>query len=113
MSRHVLPSAQARPEHGESEHLPWIEVHHEAHCWICACWCTPTTAAATVPPYRPCAVLLGTDTYSAIAAAIGALRGPKHGGANLMVNRQLKDILKHVENPGTTVRSICAASCAE
>ena len=41
----------------------------------------------------------GTDTYSAISAAIGALKGPKHGGANLMVNRQLKDILKHVENP--------------
>ena len=41
----------------------------------------------------------GTDTYSAISAAIGALKGPKHGGANLMVNRQLKDILKHVEHP--------------
>ena len=41
----------------------------------------------------------GTDTYSAIAAAIGALKGPKHGGANLMVNRQLQDILKHVEHP--------------
>ena len=41
----------------------------------------------------------GTDTYSAISAAIGALKGPKHGGANLMVNRQLQDILKHVENP--------------
>ena len=36
----------------------------------------------------------GTDTYSAIAAGIGALKGPKHGGANLMVNRQLQDILK-------------------
>ena len=41
----------------------------------------------------------GSVGYSAIAAAIGALKGPKHGGANLMVNRQLKDILKHVENP--------------
>ena len=41
----------------------------------------------------------GTDTYAAISAAIGALKGPKHGGANLMVNRQLQDILKHVENP--------------
>mgnify|MGYP000227602723 CR=1 FL=1 len=41
----------------------------------------------------------GTDTYSAIAAGIGALKGPKHGGANLMVNRQLQDVLKHVENP--------------
>ena len=40
----------------------------------------------------------GSDTYSAIAAGIGALKGPKHGGANLQVNRQLKDILAHVEN---------------
>ena len=40
----------------------------------------------------------GSDTYSAIAAGIGALKGPKHGGANLAVNRQLKDILAHVEN---------------
>ena len=41
----------------------------------------------------------GSDTYSVIAAALSSLKGPKHGGANLMVNRQLKDILKHVENP--------------
>ena len=41
----------------------------------------------------------GADTYSVIAAALSSLKGPKHGGANLMVNRQLKDILKHVENP--------------
>ena len=40
----------------------------------------------------------GSDTYSAIAAGIGALKGPKHGGANLAVNRQLKDILAHVDN---------------
>ena len=25
----------------------------------------------------------GTDTYSAIAASIASLKGPKHGGANL------------------------------
>ena len=41
----------------------------------------------------------GADTYSVIAAALSSLKGPKHGGANLMVNRQLQDILKHVENP--------------
>jgi citrate synthase len=41
----------------------------------------------------------GTDTYAAISAAIGALKGPKHGGANLKVMGQLNDILKHVENP--------------
>ena len=41
----------------------------------------------------------GADTYSVIAAALSSLKGPKHGGANLMVNRQLQDILKHVEHP--------------
>ncbi len=41
----------------------------------------------------------GTDTYSALAAGIGALKGPKHGGANLQVMRQLDNILHHVENP--------------
>ena len=34
----------------------------------------------------------GTDTYSAIAAAIGALKGPKHGGANLMVMHMMQNI---------------------
>lgn len=29
----------------------------------------------------------GTDTYSAIAAGIGSLKGPKHGGANIKVSR--------------------------
>ena len=27
----------------------------------------------------------GTDTYSAVAASLGSLKGPKHGGANLKV----------------------------
>ncbi len=31
----------------------------------------------------------GTDTYSAIAAALGSLKGPKHGGANIKVVRCL------------------------
>ena len=41
----------------------------------------------------------GTDTYSAISAAIGALKGPKHGGANLKVMHQLDYILENVEDP--------------
>ena len=41
----------------------------------------------------------GTDTYAAISAAIGALKGPKHGGANLKVMKQLDYILENVENP--------------
>ena len=40
----------------------------------------------------------GTDTYSAIAAAIGSLKGPKHGGANLKVMQQLQEIRAGVGN---------------
>lgn len=38
----------------------------------------------------------GTDTYSAIAAAIGSLKGPRHGGANIKVCQMMKDIENHV-----------------
>lgn len=41
----------------------------------------------------------GTDTYAAISAAIGALKGPKHGGANLKVMHQLDYILHHIHDP--------------
>ena len=40
----------------------------------------------------------GTDTYSAIAAAMSSLKGPKHGGANLKVQQMFKDIESHVAN---------------
>ena len=38
----------------------------------------------------------GTDTYSAIAAALGSLKGPKHGGANIKVVRMFDDMKRHV-----------------
>ena len=38
----------------------------------------------------------GSDTYSAIAAAVGSLKGPLHGGANLKVMAQLEDIKRNV-----------------
>lgn len=34
----------------------------------------------------------GTDTYSSIAAGIGSLKGPKHGGANIKVNEMIEHI---------------------
>lgn len=37
-----------------------------------------------------------TDTYSAVAAAIGSLKGPKHGGANLKVLKMVEDIKENV-----------------
>jgi citrate synthase len=38
----------------------------------------------------------GTDTYSAIAAAMSSLKGPKHGGANIKVMEMMNDIRKNV-----------------
>ena len=40
----------------------------------------------------------GTDTYSAIAAALGSLKGPKHGGANIKVVRMFDDMKSHVKD---------------
>ncbi|MFZ1352993.1 MAG: citrate/2-methylcitrate synthase [Enterococcus aquimarinus] len=34
----------------------------------------------------------GTDTYSTIAAALGSLKGPKHGGANIKVTQMMTDL---------------------
>ena len=36
----------------------------------------------------------GTDTYSAIAAALGSLKGPKHGGANIKVVHMFDDMMQ-------------------
>lgn len=41
----------------------------------------------------------GTDTYSAITAGFGSLKGPKHGGANLRVARQMDEIMANVSDP--------------
>ena len=35
----------------------------------------------------------GTDLYSAICGSIGSLKGPKHGGANISVNKMMKQII--------------------
>ncbi|MCI6190511.1 MAG: citrate/2-methylcitrate synthase [Clostridium sp.] len=40
----------------------------------------------------------GTDTYSAIAAALGSLKGPKHGGANLKVMQMFDDMKRNVKD---------------
>jgi len=40
----------------------------------------------------------GTDTYSAIAAALGSLKGPKHGGANIKVSAMFEDIKQNVKD---------------
>lgn len=40
----------------------------------------------------------GSDTYSAIAAAMSSLKGPKHGGANIKVMEMMQDIRKNVKD---------------
>ena len=39
----------------------------------------------------------GTDTYSAIAGAVGSLKGPLHGGANAKVMQMFRDVKEHVD----------------
>ncbi len=39
----------------------------------------------------------GTDTYSAISAALGSLKGPRHGGANIKVVQMFDDIKANVD----------------
>ena len=40
----------------------------------------------------------GTDTYSAIAAALGSLKGPRHGGANIKVIHMFSDMKAQVHD---------------
>ena len=40
----------------------------------------------------------GTDAYSTYAAAMGSLKGPKHGGANERVGAMVEDVARHVGN---------------
>mgnify|MGYP004511655513 FL=1 len=39
----------------------------------------------------------GTDTYSAVAAALGSLKGPRHGGANIKVVRMFDDMKNSID----------------
>ncbi|SCW61204.1 citrate synthase [Lachnospiraceae bacterium C10] len=54
----------------------------------------------------------GTDTYSAISAAIGSLKGPRHGGANIKVVKMFADMKKKIkdwtseEEVGTYLRAL-------
>ena len=40
----------------------------------------------------------GTDTYSAMSASIGSLKGPRHGGANLKVQDMFENIMANVRD---------------
>ncbi len=40
----------------------------------------------------------GTDTYSSVAASLGSLKGPKHGGANIKVMQMFDDMKENIKN---------------
>ena len=40
----------------------------------------------------------GTDTYSTVAASLGSLKGPKHGGANLKVIQMFDDMMATIQD---------------
>lgn len=40
----------------------------------------------------------GSDTYSAVAAALCSLKGKRHGGANIMVMKMMDDIKSHIKD---------------
>ena len=40
----------------------------------------------------------GTDSYAAIASALGSLKGPKHGGANIKVTHMFEEIKQNVKD---------------
>ncbi len=45
-----------------------------------------------------CVTSTGTDTYSAIGAGIGSLKGFRHGGANIKVSEMVQDITENVRD---------------
>lgn len=40
----------------------------------------------------------GTDTYSSVAASLGSLKGPKHGGANIKVVKMFEDMKENLKD---------------
>lgn len=40
----------------------------------------------------------GTDTYSAMAASLASLKGPKHGGANLKVTQMFEELKREIKD---------------
>lgn len=40
----------------------------------------------------------GTDTYSSVAASIGSLKGPRHGGANIKVMQMFDDMKEQIKD---------------
>ena len=98
---HLPTPGQSTAEHILSTYRPDQKFTHEEARLLDLCLLVHADHGGGNCSTFTCRVLSssGTDTYAAISAAIGALKGPKHGGANLKVMHQLDDILAHVAHP--------------
>lgn len=98
---HLPTDGQSTAEHILSTYRPDQKFTHEEARLLDLCLMVHADHGGGNCSTFTCRVLSssGTDTYAAISAAIGALKGPKHGGANLKVMHQLDYILQNVEHP--------------
>ncbi|WP_294497784.1 citrate synthase [uncultured Gemmiger sp.] len=98
---HLPTPGQSTAEHILSTYRPDQKFTHEEARLLDLCLLVHADHGGGNCSTFTCRVLSssGTDTYAAISAAIGALKGPKHGGANLKVMHQLDNILQNVSNP--------------
>ena len=98
---HLPTEGQSTAEHILSTYRPDQRFTHEEARLLDLCLLVHADHGGGNCSTFTCRVLSssGTDIYAAISAAIGALKGPKHGGANLKVMHQLDHILENVENP--------------
>ena len=98
---HLPTEGQSTAEHILSTYRPDQKYTHEEARLLDLCLLVHADHGGGNCSTFTCRVLSssGTDIYASISAAIGALKGPKHGGANLKVMHQLDYILENVENP--------------
>lgn len=82
--------------HGREPHELWVRAMHTSLILYAEHEFNASTFTARV------IASTGSDTYSAICGAIGALRGPKHGGANEVA----REIQRRYEDPDDAERDI-------
>ena len=95
---HLPKPGQSTAEHILSTYRPDQKFTHEEAKLLDMCLLVHADHGGGNCSTFTCRVLSssGTDTYAAISAAIGALKGPKHGGANIKVMEMMEDIRLHV-----------------
>ena len=63
---------------------------------LCFIWITAAVITSTFTTHV--VTSSGTDTYSVVAAALGSLKGPKHGGANIKVVEMFNDMKANLKD---------------